>query len=357
MRKLRHIEIYEHLKKGIRLGHYKFGELLPTDLEVSERFSVSRPTASRAFSLLKSEGWISRQPGRGTVVTRRPSRRLLRVGVLIPHLGRIEIFDPIAESLESFCYEEGIELFIARPDSRKSSIESIAKQQLDACLNAELDGVFFAPVEHVDGGQSLNTRILDRLIEAGIAVVLLDRDALPWPQQTSHDLVGIDNIQAGFVVANHLLDRGCNNLLFVSGAKSAMTIKLRIMGCREALIQRGFSTKQLQYLSLSQNTERSVSKILRRNVDGLICGNDATAAIVQRHLLDHGTAIPNELKMVSFDDVRFATSVDVPLSTYQQPCREIAQIAGQTMLERLEHRERAPRRIFLKGKLVVRKSS
>ncbi len=357
MKKLRHIQIYEHLKKGIRLGQYKLGDLLPTDLEISERFGVSRPTASRAFALLKSEGWISRQPGRGTVVTHRPRERLLRLGLLIPHLGRIEIFGPIKDKLVDFCFEEGVELVPLEVGGPKESVDSIARRQLAACLNRELDGVFFAPVEHVDGGEYLNTEILERLVEAGVAVVLLDRDTLPWPQQTSHDLVGIDNIQAGFVVASHLLVRACSKIVFVADAKSAMTVKLRIMGSREALVQNGFSSKQLQTVDLLQSIERSVSKILRRNPDGVICANDETAAQLQKGFLGYGVRIPEDLKMAAFDDLRFATSVDVPLTTYQQPCREIAQIAGQTMLERLEHRERAPRRIYLKGKLIVRKSS
>ena len=51
----------------------------------------------------------------------------------------------------------------------------------------------------------MNGRIAKALDDARIPVVLLDRTVVPYPERGHHDLVGIDNRRAGYVVTEHLL--------------------------------------------------------------------------------------------------------------------------------------------------------
>lgn len=53
-------------------GHYPVGERLPTELELCERFGISRFTARGAVRLLLSEGLVTRRPRVGTVVIALP---------------------------------------------------------------------------------------------------------------------------------------------------------------------------------------------------------------------------------------------------------------------------------------------
>ena len=69
-------------------------------------------------------------------------------------------------------------------------------------------GVFFAPLELTPDKDDTNKRIAEALDAAGIPIILLDRTVLPYPQRGHHDLVGIDNRRAGFLVTEHLLRQG-----------------------------------------------------------------------------------------------------------------------------------------------------
>ena len=73
-------------------------------------------------------------------------------------------------------------------------------------------GVFFAPVELTPGMEKVNRKVADALDRAGIVVVLLDRDVEQYPRRSKFDLVGIDNVRAGFLQADHLLQLGCRRI-------------------------------------------------------------------------------------------------------------------------------------------------
>lgn len=64
------------LRTQIQDGQLAVGERLPTDLELSDMFAVSRGTVRRAYLELVSEGLVQRFPGRGSFPVRRtPYRR------------------------------------------------------------------------------------------------------------------------------------------------------------------------------------------------------------------------------------------------------------------------------------------
>jgi DNA-binding LacI/PurR family transcriptional regulator len=353
----KHHIIYDEIAEAIHRGAYKPGNLLPTELELCKTFKVSRPTVAKALDRLRAEGAIDRVAGFGTTVLASELTKRKKIGLLIPRLGRTEIFEPIANAMTETCEQHFLELTPPPNFPMAKSLEESTKSICSRFIKAQLDGVIFTPIEHVERGEQFNQSILDRLDKAGIPVVLLDRDVIGWPQQTPNDLVGIDNIQAGFVVAQHLLQQGCSRLLFLTRPKPAMTVQLRIMGCREALLNAGLSPDALQAMEIDATTELKAKHILQHNADGLICANDATAAIAMRLLVDAGISIPQQMCVAGFDDVKYAPLLTVPLTTYQQPCKDIGNAAIDAIMHRIEHPKAAPHRILLQGKLIIRAST
>ncbi len=61
-------EIYGDLKGAIENGHYLSGSLLPTEMQLMEKYGVSRTTVRRAFSMLKEDGLVHIVQGRGAEV-------------------------------------------------------------------------------------------------------------------------------------------------------------------------------------------------------------------------------------------------------------------------------------------------
>lgn len=76
-----------------------------------------------------------------------------------------------------------------------------------------------------------------------------------------------------------------------------------------------------------------------------------------RVLLAAGCRIPQDVRIVSIDDVEYASLLPVPLTTVHQPCRAIGEAALDTMLARIDRPGALVRDILLDCRLVVRESS
>ncbi len=73
-------------------------------------------------------------------------------------------------------------------------------------------------------------------------------------------------------------------------------------------------------------------------------------------LLSLGQRIPEDIRIVGIDDVKYARLLPVPLTTLHQPCRDIGRIALTVMLDRIANPDLPPRDVLLRCELIVRKS-
>ena len=73
-------------------------------------------------------------------------------------------------------------------------------------------------------------------------------------------------------------------------------------------------------------------------------------------LMSFGVRIPEEVRIVGMDDVKYASLLPVPLTTIHQDCAGIGAVAMTTMVERLEHPELPVRDVLVPTRLVVRRS-
>ena len=104
--------------------------------------------------------------------------------------------------------------------------------------------------------------------------------------------------------------------------------------------------------------EKLVSKILdHESPDGIVCGNDMTAARLMRTLGAIGVKIPEDIKMAGVDDVNYARYLPTPLTTIRQDCAEIGAAAMSVMLDRIQRPNQPVKTVFIKAELIVRESS
>ena len=353
----KYLRIYKEILRQIQEQRFLPGDVLPTENDLCRQYGVSRPTVARALKRLSDEKLVQRRAGFGTRVLA-PGNTLPLAGLLIPQYAETEIFQPICASIAEAAGIEGMRILNPTDLNLAGDLKKLALSLTDQLIEAKVQGVFFAPTEHIADSAAFNLSILERLTGEGIHVVLLDRDIYRWPRQTSFEMIGIDNVEAGYLLATHLLDQGCERLAFVTRGKPAATVYLRRMGCREALRQRGIDPATLgNVIESAAQPGKAAAELLADGVDGVICANDATASTLLRSLLDAGAKIPQEIKVCGFDDVKYASLLSVPLTTYRQPCQDIGRVAANVMIRRIRYPNMPVLRITLKGELVVRESS
>ncbi|HKB91540.1 MAG TPA: GntR family transcriptional regulator [Opitutaceae bacterium] len=359
---LKHREISRQLLAEIAAGKYYPSGRLPSEAQLVKRFCVSRPTVARALRDLQTDGLIERRAGSGSYIRQRSGKLPVsrQLGLLVPGRSSTEIFEVICGELASLArsHEYGL-LFggSALPHHDPDLSERDAIKLCDQFIEQRVMGVFFAPFEQANEQEAVNRRIAEDLRKAGIPVILLDRDLTAFPRHSEFDVVGIDNVSAGFLMAEHLIKLGCSDLAFVSRPHSAPTVDARITGVRLALAENRIEPS-LGWTMVGdpqdQHFARSVTA--KRRWDAVICANDLTAAQFMRALEEIHVRVPQDIRVVGFDDVKYATLLKVPLTTVNQPCRDLAITAFRAMVERMAEPTLPGRSLLLAPRIVVRES-
>lgn len=391
-------QIAAELLSDITAGKFQSSGKLPSESQLVKRFDVSRPTAAKALRQLQEQGLIERRAGSGTFVRSNPvhvSNAQQVIGLLVPEITSTEILEVICGDLARMArlheysllwgneVEENVLTGQANKDledanaddgQRSGHVKSLGLSHLKSDLengpnlteltsaicqvfiDQNVAGVFFAPFEHHEFKHELNFRIAELLRQSGIAVVLLDRDVRPFPMRSEFDLVGVDNFACGFTAADHLLKLGCNRLAFLSPPYSAPTVTQRIAGARQAIAEQIRHDAELTVWDIDPSDRDALQRLLQCDTDAIICSNDSVAASLMQTLSKLNVDVPGDIRLVGFDDVKYAQLLTVPLTTVRQPCRDIAVVAFRAMLDQIEKVIVPPRHYLLPGQLIVRES-
>jgi GntR family transcriptional regulator of arabinose operon len=350
-------QVYEDLLASIKSGAIRRGDRLPSESDLGKQYNASRITIAKAIHELQLQGLVSRRAGLGTHVLSPDSSSGRVFGLLIPDLGRTEIFEPICHGMMRSPLSTPHSLLWGHSMGEAAQQEKEAEDLCHKYIAQKVSGVFFAPLEFTPEKDPVNRRIVTALDRAGIPIVLLDRCYAPYSMRSKYDLVGIDNRRAGFVITQHLLLHGARRIAFVAKPLSASTVLGRIAGYREALFAHGIHLQQDLVCRGDPDDPAFSRKILKQHhPDAIVCANDATAVRVMQGLSAQGVHVPKEIRIVGVDDVKYASLLPVPLTTQHQNCADIGATAIATMLQRLEKPDLPTRDILLQTKTVVRSS-
>ncbi len=352
----RHRAIYEELLGEIESGIWKPGDRLPSEALLCMRFGASRITVAKAFQTLQRDNLVTRRPGSGTYVEAPKQESSLQFGLLIPDLGSTEIFEPICQGIMRSPAARSHSLAWGASQTNGANTVEAVEQLCRQYISQRVSGVFFAPTEFSAQRDAANHKLVSMLEEAGIPVVLLDRDFEVYPQRSRFDLVGIDNHAAGYVLTKHLIDAGAKRIVFAMRKNSASTVETRMGGYRDALYSWGKGMEPTVFSGDFEDGD-AVKKMLKaERPDGIVCANDLTAARLMQTLVGLGVKIPADVRMVGLDDVSYAKFLPTPLTTLRQDCADIGAIAMSTMLDRLRYPEQPIRDVRVRCELIVRAS-
>jgi LacI family transcriptional regulator len=366
MKNSKHRTISRQIATEIIAGKYHQTGRLPSESQYVKRFGVSRPTVGRALKDLQEQGLIERRRGSGTYIRTEKNRALdshaslPQLGLIVPNLRHTEIFESICGELASLARVNDFGLWwgsSASPVSESKMTVEEAEALCSRFIEQGVAGVFFVPFEHQADREAANRRIAERLRQAGIPVVLLDRDIGAFPNRSAYDLVGIDNFAGGYQLAEHLIKLGARRLGYVMRPLTASTVDARIAGARIAMINHGLNAPQ-PFVNSGDPTDlkfiRSFTQSQR--LDAVLCTSDHLAAQLLQSLARLNIRVPQDLRLVGFDDVRFASLLTIPLTTMEQPCRDVAITAFNALRERIKNPTLPPRTLMLTPRIVVRET-
>jgi LacI family transcriptional regulator len=193
----------------------------------------------------------------------------------------------------------------------------------------------------------------------GTPVVLVDRDATGTPFSS----VAVDDVAGGRLAAEHLCATGRRRLAFVGGPFTLRQVKDRLGGAQQAVAQcAGASLEVITTAELSVLAGRSVGEQLRarrpeERPDAVFCANDLLAiGVLQAVTLMGDLAVPQDIALIGYDDIDFARSAVIPLSSIRQPSTQIG-TAAIDLLAAAAEVDHKPQHTVYQPELIVRAST
>ncbi|MBQ0031242.1 MAG: GntR family transcriptional regulator [bacterium] len=350
--------VYEALKKEILDGKYSSGRSFPSSIALAQRFGIARFSIRQALDILTKEGLIRSQRGRGTFVTKMGSNRL--IGLIVPGVAVSEFFQPVASTLIRLARKNDYSILFGETYSKDPATRVHEARELAAeMIRNHVAGVLYQPFEATMNGKEMNRRILSVLDAKKIPVVLLDRDAVMPPERTAHDLVAVNNVDAGERLARHMVAMGARRIAFLTKFADVPNIECRVRGflcAKSALERKGL---RFEILRVAADDIAFFRRKMRGRArpDAIVCDSDTTAAVLLQTLGQIGCTVPDDVLVSGFDDVGIAKLTMPRLTTIHQPCTAIGEQAFRRLLARIANPDQASMEILRQAPLVVREST
>ncbi len=321
--------------------------------DIAKAAGVSHSTVSRALSdsplvaqatrlriqrIAHRFGYSPDAIARGLV-----TRRTRTVGVIVTH-----ITDPFAgevvRGIEDIAAANGYRVFLttshADPVREVNLVKTLRESRVDGIIvAASRVGTLYRPL----------------LTKIGVPIVLINNQQ----QGRSIHSVRVDNVLGAQTAARFLISQGHRVICYLGGPNDQASQHERLRGFRRALAEAHlpFDPALAQTGSGRIDGGEQAAQFVARSPSptAFCCYNDMTAIGALAALKACGRRVPEDISLVGFDDIEFASYVDPPLTTIRQPKDEMGRLAMQMLLDLLE--SKPVRNIVVSGELIVRGST
>ncbi|WP_370032458.1 LacI family DNA-binding transcriptional regulator [Qipengyuania mesophila] len=173
--------------------------------------------------------------------------------------------------------------------------------------------------------------------------------------------IGTDNVAAGRLAGEHLIDRGRRRIAFLGHADDHYPeFAGRYRGLVEALDNACIQADpKLRFNALTTEEEgHAAARALidsGQAFDAIFAASDLIAIGAMRALAEAGRTVPQDVAVVGFDDIPAASLTTPPLTTVMQDIRRAGEALVETLMAQIEGGELPPRK--LPGRLIVRGST
>jgi LacI family transcriptional regulator len=311
---------------------------------INDNPNVSERTRSKVQSIIDEMEYQPNPVARSLI-----SGRTRVLGLVIPmafsSLFTNPFFSLLSQGISSTCTVNNytLMLWLIEPDYAKRTNDNILNNRL-------IDGVIVA-------SNVIDDPLIEGLIKRKVPLVQIGRNN--YPNVSSVDA---DNIHGSIMAVRHLINIGRKQLATVTGHMDLFSGRDRLSGFKRGLQEKNLPIleKRIAFGDFTEKGGYFQTKLLlsRTEFDGLFVASDMMCFGAIQAIQEAGLKIPEDIAVISFDDIPAAARHQPALTTIRQPIHQMGSIAAQTLIDQLESNDTAtPRRIILPTELVLREST
>lgn len=319
--------------------------------QVAERAGVSIATVSNVINrphLVAQQTTVKvREVIDATGFVPNGSARQLRAGnspmvnVIVPDIAN-PFFAELTRGVEERAVEHDLAVFVSSTEGDSER----ERRYLNVVLEQRPRGVLFAPAGDLEASLSL--------LNGRLPVVLIDATS-----SGEHCSVAVDDFRGAGLAVQHLHQLGHRALTWVVGPETVPQCHQRTQGIDYAARQFGMDVTVIRVDNLTVESGKAVAESLRGSPlpTAIVGVNDLLALGIEFGLLGAGVSVPDDVSIVGFDDIEFAASAAVTLTSIMRPAFAIGAAAIDMLLDEHATPDHEHRQIQFQPSLADRNST
>lgn len=301
---------------------------------------VSPATLARVQAVIDDLGFVRNDLARQLKMGAGTTLGMIVLNVANP------FFADLAHACEAAAESVGQTVVLGSSDQ----LEAREDRYLDLFEEQRVRGMLVAPLDGI-------TRRMRRLRSRGMPLVLFDIHS-----DREFCSVTLDGRAGGELVARHLIESGRRHIAFLGGPLHQ--VEDRWLGAQRVCAEHdGVRLTHVDTLDQTIADGRAAGAVIEampasERPDAVFAANDLLAlGLLQAMVLSEEIRVPQDIAIVGYDDIDYAESAVVPLSTVRQATDQLAEHAVRLVLDEAHNTDHVHEQLKLAPELIVRESS
>lgn len=229
-------------------------------------------------------------------------------------------YGELCKTVQEELYAEGYNTIIVNTNDDNE----LEKNLMRELIQRNIDGLIISPSNSIQ-------ELIPILLETHIPVVFTDR-----PGDENADFVGVNNTGEAKKLIQAFSSKPVKLAILAQEPTEIVTIQDRIKGAQEYCESKGIESK---YVILSHDKEEAKKQLLELQADGFdsyVALNIICTFNTLRTMNALKINIPDQARLISFDDSDMFDYVNPPISALRQPISEIGSKSVARLTERLK---------------------
>lgn len=289
---------------------------------VNNQGKVSEETRRRVLGIIKQYHYVPDLVAKGMRTKSMPT-----IAIIVPDI-LIEFYGLLVHTIQKVMLEHAVMSIVCCTDENPETTQLY----VDILRAQRVSGLIYVPDSHAGS------------IQIGdVPVVFVDRrphGIVPF----NCAVVECDNRLGGYLATKELLSKGCKRILVFVDPFQLFNFQQRYLGYCDALLEQGIKPNPELVICVdplySTEAMDKMGEFLGRGVpfDGIFSTAGRVTVGIIGALKKAGLAIPEDVKLVGFDDFRICDYEMFPLTAIRQPTEEMAQSAATLLIDLINKR-------------------
>lgn len=309
---------------------------------INQNGRFSKETEQRVREIIEKYDYKPNQLARGLRISHARA-----VGLMVPDITN-EFFARITREVQKNLLMHNYVTLICNSNEDVKE----AKDQIEMFMSYKVSGIIYIGGENIIESQNIPTLYIDR-----------DPRDIQIKLSEEHAMIECDNIQGGYLAGRELLQKGVRNPRVVGYNVNLSTIRKRIDGFRKAFEDAEIALSENLFIDVKEVSMQEGARVTKEiledadGADGIFFTSDVLAIGGIEYLKKAGVKIPQEMKIVGFDDISAGQIIDPNLTTIHQPIEKFGELAADVILSMIEKKEMETNKYRIPVELVVRQTT